>query len=142
MRRLQPLKYLARALVPDPATSNGRVCALESAQYMRNQLLRDADWAGMAHSLEIRTPLVDIELFRRLAPVVGVLKPGQGKAALASAPSTALPDGVVSRAKTGFGIPTHNWMDAAAQSGAESKGLTSRRWSQFVLESFMPLQQT
>ena len=27
---------------------------------MRNQLLRDADWAGMAHSLEIRTPLVDI----------------------------------------------------------------------------------
>jgi len=31
---------------------------------MRNQLLRDADWAGMAHSVEILVPLVDIELLR------------------------------------------------------------------------------
>ena len=36
-----------------------RVAALELSWYMRNQLLRDADWAGMAHSLEIRVPLVD-----------------------------------------------------------------------------------
>jgi len=33
---------------------------------MRNQLLRDADWAGMAHSLEIRVPLVDVELLELL----------------------------------------------------------------------------
>ena len=33
------------------------VSALEMSCYMRNQLLRDADWAGMAHSLEIRVPL-------------------------------------------------------------------------------------
>ena len=36
---------------------------------MRNQLLRDADWAGMAHSLEIRVPLVDFTLLGALAPV-------------------------------------------------------------------------
>ena len=34
-----------------------KVSALELTWYMRNQLLRDADWAGMAHSLEIRVPL-------------------------------------------------------------------------------------
>jgi len=33
--------------------------------YMRQQLLRDADWADMAHSLEIRVPLVDLELLRQ-----------------------------------------------------------------------------
>ena len=41
------------------ANSFLKVSALETCWYMRNQLLRDADWAGMAHSLEIRVPLVD-----------------------------------------------------------------------------------
>ena len=49
--------------------------ALESAWYMRNQLLRDADWASMAHSLEIRTPLVDIALLRALAPMIAGSRP-------------------------------------------------------------------
>ena len=44
-------------------TDRHKVAALENQWYLRNQLLRDADWAGMAHSLEIRTPLVDAELF-------------------------------------------------------------------------------
>ena len=43
---------------------------MESALYMRNQLLRDSDWAGMAHSLEIRVPMVDTELLRRLGPAL------------------------------------------------------------------------
>ena len=43
-----------------------QVQALETAWYMKNQLLRDADWAGMAHGLEIRVPLVDPVLFRHI----------------------------------------------------------------------------
>ena len=35
-------------------TPRTKVAALESTWYMRNQLLRDSDWAGMAHSLEIQ----------------------------------------------------------------------------------------
>ena len=35
---------------------------LEKRLYLRNQLLRDADWAGMAHGVEIRVPLVDARL--------------------------------------------------------------------------------
>lgn len=42
------------------------VRALETDVYMRNILLRDADWAGMAHGVEIRTPLVDVPLYRSL----------------------------------------------------------------------------
>ena len=33
---------------------------------MKNQLLRDIDWAGMAHSLEIRTPFVDINFLQKV----------------------------------------------------------------------------
>ena len=68
LRRLQPLRRLAAALPPDPGSDIGRVCALESAHYMRNQLLRDADWAGMAHGVEIRVPLVDLTLLARSRP--------------------------------------------------------------------------
>jgi asparagine synthase (glutamine-hydrolysing) len=142
MRRLRPLTRLSGMLSPDPHSNNGRICVLESEHYMRNQLLRDADWAGMAHSLEIRTPLVDIALLRRLAPAIAALKPGIGKAALAASPSIALPSEIVSRAKTGFGVPTRAWMAAAARTHGEdldeTKGLTSRRWSRKVLESFVP----
>src|SRR5690606_16106309 len=37
---------------------------MEFNLYMQNQLLRDADVMGMAHSLEIRVPLLDKELVR------------------------------------------------------------------------------
>jgi asparagine synthase (glutamine-hydrolysing) len=139
LRRLEPLRRIAGSMSPDPKSDVGRVCALESANYMRGQLLRDADWAGMAHSLEIRTPLVDVDLLRALAPLIPSLAPGLGKAALASAPSTPLPAEVTGRAKTGFGVPTGDWMAAAADQGAGRakvrKGAASRGWSQVVLAS-------
>jgi asparagine synthase (glutamine-hydrolysing) len=140
LRRLKPLHRLAANLMPDPGTDSGRVCVLESANYMRNQLLRDADWAGMAHSIEIRVPLVDSMLLAALTPSIAGLKEGAGKAALAKAPTTPLPTATVLRAKTGFGVPTGAWMSISAAgplgptaSRPENKGLVSRRWSRKVL---------
>ena len=140
LRRLRPLRRLAASLTPDPSSDVARVCALESAHYMRNQLLRDADWAGMAHSLEIRVPLVDFTLLSTLAPAIPVLTPGAGKAALAEAPTIPLPREIVTRAKSGFGVPTGEWMNAAAGKGSglidrvpDVKGLVSRRWSRTVI---------
>ena len=46
-----------------------KIAALEMTWYMRRRLLRDSDWASMAHSLEIRVPLVDVQLLRSLAPL-------------------------------------------------------------------------
>jgi asparagine synthase (glutamine-hydrolysing) len=107
---------------------------------MRNQLLRDADWAGMAHGLEIRVPLVDIKLLGDLAPAIPSIVPGAGKVALAAAPSSPLPNEVVSRAKSGFGVPTGAWINAVAgdipgktELVPPSKGVVSRRWSEAVL---------
>ena len=59
----------------------------------------------MAHSVEIRMPLVDTTLLTSMAPVISALKPGEGKAALAQAPSLSLPHEIVTRAKTGFVVP-------------------------------------
>jgi asparagine synthase (glutamine-hydrolysing) len=139
LRRLQPLKRLSDSLEPNPGSDVGRVCALESSHYLRNQLLRDADWAGMAHSLEIRVPLVDAATLRSLAPLLPRIARGEGKAALARAPSRPLPDEILARAKTGFGVPTGAWMDAVAKEAegigrvGAPKGVVSRHWSQTVL---------
>jgi len=141
LQRLRPLEMLASHLRPDPGTDTGRVCALESMQYLRNQLLRDADWAGMAHGVEIRTPFVDARVLQTLAPAVARIVPGMGKSALANAPSLPLPQEILHRAKTGFGVPTTAWTKKVSMPPPErtsritpdSKGLAYRRWSQFVL---------
>lgn len=130
LARLDPIGRITATMQPDPGTTMGRVTALESANYMRGQLLRDTDWAGMAHSLEIRTPLVDFALLGTLAPYVPAFAGGVGKRALALAPATPLPAEVIDRAKTGFGIPAATWTGGAAP---ESASHGSRQWAAQLL---------
>lgn len=109
----------------DPAQADLlRVSALETAYYMRTQLLRDSDWAGMAHSLEIRVPLVDMTLLRQVntlrASRFSPRKPG-----ILNCLRKPLPDEIRNRAKTGFSIPVREWM----QEGGE-RGL--RPWAKHV----------
>jgi asparagine synthase (glutamine-hydrolysing) len=139
LRRLRPLERIREtALRPLPKSSVARVAALESTCYMRNQLLRDNDWAGMAHSLEIRTPLVDFELLKAVAPVIPYLKSGLGKKLIAQAPSQHVPNAIVTRPKTGFGVPTGHWMElASSQRGPASKGEASRAWAGLVGKSLI-----
>ena len=99
---------------------------MESYWYMRNQLLRDADWAGMAHSLEIRTPLVDVDLFRALAPML-LSVPPPSKRDMAMTPRPALPRAVIERPKTGFSVPVRDWLQGGT---AGERGL--RGWARQV----------
>ncbi len=107
-----------------------RVAALELSWYMRNQLLRDADWAGMAHSLEIRLPLVDIGLFKALAPFLVGAEPLAKLDAVAIL-KASLPEAVVRRHKTGFGTPVREWVAAKEPANAKQRGL--RGWALRVL---------
>jgi asparagine synthase (glutamine-hydrolysing) len=92
------------------------VSALETAWYMRNQLLRDCDWAGMAHSLEVRVPLVDSTLFRALLPLnAGPVPPSKRDMAAAARP--CLPDAVLNRPKTGFSVPIAEWLGETSLRG-------------------------
>src|SRR5207302_6458478 len=70
LRRLDPLGLIAASVHPAPRSAFGKVAALEASLYLRNQLLRDTDWASMAHSLEVRVPFVDTRLLEEVAPVV------------------------------------------------------------------------
>lgn len=107
-RDLQPRLALAETIagIDDARLA---ISTLESSFYMRNQLLRDADWAGMAHSLEIRVPLVDTVL---LSQVVAMVKAGRApsKLDMASCASPALPPAILDRRKTGFFVPIAQWM--------------------------------
>jgi asparagine synthase (glutamine-hydrolysing) len=129
LEQLQMLDRIREAITPDPGTPFARVAALESSLLLRNQLLRDIDWASMAHSLEVRVPLVDAFLLRKIAPAVLSMK---GKELLARAPRQPLPDAVLTRKKTGFTIPNVAWLN-------DRRRMTShfgmRPWALYILEA-------
>ena len=140
LNRLSPVRHIADVLVPSPATPFGRVASLESSLYMRNQLLRDTDWAGMAHSLEVRVPLVDHKLLESIAPLITGQNTSAGKQWLAAAPKQPLPDHISNRAKTGFSIPVAKWLhdEETARGWRQVPALTApqtpwaRRWAYSV----------
>jgi len=134
LERLDLRAALSGAITPDPGQDTARVAALEAQNYMRNQLLRDADWAGMAHSLEIRTPLVDYDLLRRVGPLMPQMAGGRGKEALARSPSIPLPRDIVERRKTGFGVPMGRWLSGATGRDGASRRAESRSWGGRVLQ--------
>lgn len=127
LAELHPLRLVADTMVPDPGSDMGRISALEASNYLRNQLLRDADWAGMAHSLEIRVPLIDFTLLDALAPLLPTLSGTRGKSLLANAPSRPVPPEIVSRPKTGFAIPVADWLSEHEHHVEDRRD--SRRWA-------------
>ena len=97
-------------------------CLLDMRVYMINQLLRDADAASMAHSLELRVPFVDVEVakFARSCDDQHKLFAGGGsggeyarsgaKGVLIHALRDVLPPAVVRGHKQGFVVPLHRWL--------------------------------
>ena len=109
---------------------------IESMTYLRNQLLRDSDWASMDHSVELRTPLVDARLLQEVQPYLRRFNAFPGKRLLASAPDNPLPEAIINRRKTGFGIPLRPWLDGGAQTGATGVPIT---WVRQVASTYMAL---
>jgi asparagine synthase (glutamine-hydrolysing) len=137
-------RRLDEGLNPDPESGLLRVAALEAGLYMKNQLLRDADWASMAHSLEVRVPLVDPDLLRAVSPVTAQRwQRDHPKRLLAEAPCPPLPAHVAARAKTGFAVPIGDrvleardapWRRVPALRDARTPW--QRRWAYTVAEEF------
>lgn len=105
-----------------------QVCFLESTRYMRNQLLRDADWAGMFHSVELRTPLVDQVFLKQLSPILRS-KCVPDKLAMAMTLKKPLSYSVLNRKKTGFQVPVREWLTKSLREKPE-RGL--RSWAKFI----------
>lgn len=86
----------------------GQVAALESIYYMRNQLLRDADWSSMAHGVEVRVPFADVVLLETLAPSIASDSPPT-KNELAVCAEGRLGK-AIQRPKAGFTTPVAAWI--------------------------------
>jgi asparagine synthase (glutamine-hydrolysing) len=98
-------------LGPAPRPGIAGLQELDVQTYLPGDLLLKADIASMAHSLELRSPLLDwdvLELGISLPPELKT-KGRRGKEALRRAFAADLPDEVASRGKTGFGVPIGDW---------------------------------
>lgn len=97
--------------------SNGDIVAavsqLESRLYMGNTLLRDSDTNGMAHSLEIRVPMLDRRLLDLAYALPGSIRLPNGvanKHLLRVAFADLLPPEIASLSKRGFTLPVGRWI--------------------------------
>jgi asparagine synthase (glutamine-hydrolysing) len=91
------------------------ISALELRGYMTNTLLRDTDAMSMAHSLEVRVPLVDVKVVKFALSLPGKWKLGNGtngvpKPLLSDAVADLLPRDLLARPKMGFAFPFESWM--------------------------------
>ncbi|MDD9972092.1 MAG: asparagine synthase (glutamine-hydrolyzing) [Myxococcales bacterium] len=114
LRNLDMLAEARACLTPDPGSDFARVAALEASLYMRNQLLRDTDWASMAHSIEVRVPLVDTHLLAQVAPLLMGPQRIEGKTWMAASPTPPLPTAIAERPKTGFATPVRAWLEQSS----------------------------
>ena len=84
---------------------------LDIKTYLVDDILTKVDRASMAHSLEVRVPILDhhlVEWAASLAPG-HKLHRGQGKYLLKRALRPYLPDNILYRRKMGFAVPLDTW---------------------------------
>lgn len=112
------------------------ITTLETEWYMRDQLLRDTDWASMAHGLEVRVPLVDAPLLRTVV-ALGANGAPPTKRTLAETADPPLPIEIRDRRKTGFTVPVRDWLvgrDGVVGSGRE---IGLRPWARRVAREYL-----
>ncbi|MGA2645167.1 MAG: asparagine synthase (glutamine-hydrolyzing) [Candidatus Sulfotelmatobacter sp.] len=89
-----------------------QVSYLEARCYMLNTLLRDSDSMSMAHGLEVRVPLIDHQLAKRILALPGSWKLDSQtpKPLLVKALGGKLVNKIVHRPKQGFTLPFKHWL--------------------------------
>lgn len=80
--------------------------------WLPGDILKKADRMGMAHSLEVRVPFLDLDVFETARRLPHRMKFHRGitKYALRKAARSVLPEQVSSRKKLGFPIPIRRWL--------------------------------
>lgn len=97
---------------PDPDPLN-RFLAMDSLVSLPDDMLTKVDRSSMAHSLEVRVPLLDHPLVEWMSalPAAGVKLRGlRLKALLKEAAEGLLPASVIHRRKAGFHVPVPAWL--------------------------------
>jgi len=101
-------RHAARAETDDPL---GLIQYLDLQTYLVGDINTKVDRASMAHSLEVREPLMDHRMVEWLASLPSSLKirGGEGKFLLKKAMEPHLPAEIMYRPKMGFAVPLAGW---------------------------------
>jgi asparagine synthase (glutamine-hydrolysing) len=89
-----------------------RIQYVDIKTYLTDDILTKVDRASMAHSLEVRVPLLDHKLMECAAgiPARHKLRGGEGKYILKQTLNGMIPEDVLSRRKMGFSVPLARWL--------------------------------
>jgi asparagine synthase (glutamine-hydrolysing) len=105
---------LRASLSEIPAESDPlqRMLFLETRHFLADHNLNYTDRAGMAAGIEVRVPLLDLELIDFAAKIPASMKQTgrEGKSIFKEAMQGILPHDVVYRPKSGFGAPLRHWL--------------------------------
>ena len=104
------LESLAR--IPGVRDPLDRMLYLEGKHFLADHNLNYTDKTGMAAGVEVRVPLLDLELVDLATRIPAGMKQkgGEGKAVFKKAMEGILPHDVIYRRKTGFGAPLRSWL--------------------------------
>ena len=89
-----------------------RVLAMDFRTWLADDILVKVDRMSMAHSLEVRVPLLDTDFVAYTAglPIKAKLRNGRGKHLFRNALRKRLPDEILNRPKQGFHLPLDAWL--------------------------------
>jgi asparagine synthase (glutamine-hydrolysing) len=89
----------------------GRLIELDWQTYLVDDINAKVDIASMAHSLEVRCPMLDTDVVEFAARIPRtMLMRMHGKHLLRRAVADLLPPAILHRPKRGFGLPLRRWM--------------------------------
>ena len=117
--------HAAKANTDDPLAL---IQYLDLKTYLIGDINTKVDRASMAHSLEVREPLMDHKLVEWLAtlPSTQKIRGQEGKFLLKKAMESKLPNDVLYRPKMGFSVPLANWFRGPLKQRVQEALLGSR----------------
>jgi len=141
----QPLLDSIRRLPADVHPVN-RMLYLDGRYFLPDHNLNYTDKMAMAAGVEVRVPLLAVDLVRFASqlPVGHKLRGRTGKWILRRAVASLLPPEVLARSKTGFGVPLRTWLhrelaplvgDVLSRSSLSRRGLFDPTAVQGLLEA-------
>jgi len=141
-------RTFAECLLPVGADPLSQAMYFEATSKLSGDLLVKVDRMSMAHSLEVRCPLLDHHLAEAAAAIPHDLKirNGKGKYIFVRAVGDRLPSELLHRGKMGFGVPLASWFrgslrsflwDNLTNSAFLDRGIVSPRFVRYLLEEHM-----
>jgi len=112
LRGVEPGEMLVAPFLESDAESEvDRLLDVDVQTYLVGDLLVKMDIATMAHSLEVRSPLLDQEFMQMAAALPAEAKVGGGtsKRLFKEALEPWLPQSILGRGKMGFTVPLREW---------------------------------